>query len=49
MVPGPGLSSPQVHESFGFLLEHRPPGLGLALASRSDPPLALRGCGPAGS
>ena len=35
------ISSPLVHESFGFLLEHRPPGLHLALASRSDPPLAL--------
>ena len=42
------ISSPLVHESFGFLLEHRPPGLNLALASRSDPPLALarlRACG----
>ena len=35
------ISSPLVHESLGFLLEHRPPGLHLALASRSDPPLAL--------
>ena len=34
--------------SLGFLLEHRPPGLHLVLASRSDPPLAvarLRGRG----
>ena len=30
-----------VHTSLGFLLEHRPPGLNLVLASRSDPPLAL--------
>jgi LuxR family transcriptional regulator, maltose regulon positive regulatory protein len=35
------ISSQLVHESLGFLLEHRPPGLRLALASRSDPPLAL--------
>ena len=30
-----------VHASLGFLLEHRPPGLHLVLATRSDPPLAL--------
>jgi LuxR family maltose regulon positive regulatory protein len=35
------ISSPLVHESLGFLLEHQPPGLQLALTSRSDPPLAL--------
>ena len=35
------ISSQLVHESLGFLLEHRPPGLHLALISRSDPPLAL--------
>jgi LuxR family transcriptional regulator, maltose regulon positive regulatory protein len=35
------ISSELVHASVGFLLEHRPPGLQLALASRSDPPLAL--------
>ncbi|HEX5289958.1 MAG TPA: LuxR C-terminal-related transcriptional regulator, partial [Streptosporangiaceae bacterium] len=35
------ISSPLVHESLGFLLEHRPGGLQLALTSRSDPPLAL--------
>ena len=35
------ISSPLVHSSLGFLLEHRPPGLHLALTSRSDPPLAL--------
>ncbi len=35
------ISSQRVHESLGFLREHRPPGLHLALASRSDPPLAL--------
>ena len=35
------ISSQLVHESVGFLLEHRPPGLVLALAGRSDPPLGL--------
>jgi LuxR family maltose regulon positive regulatory protein len=30
-----------VHASLGFLLEHRPPGLRLLLASRADPPLPL--------
>ena len=30
-----------VHESLAFLLEYRPPGLGVVLTSRSDPPLAL--------
>jgi LuxR family maltose regulon positive regulatory protein len=30
-----------VHASIGFLLEHRPPGLRLLLASRADPPLPL--------
>ncbi len=35
------ISSQPVHESLGFLLEHRPPGLYLALTSRSDPPLPL--------
>ncbi len=35
------ISSQLVHESLGFLLGHRPPGLHLALASRSDPPLGL--------
>jgi LuxR family transcriptional regulator, maltose regulon positive regulatory protein len=35
------ISSQLVHEPLGFLLEHRPPGLQLALTSRSDPPLAL--------
>jgi LuxR family transcriptional regulator, maltose regulon positive regulatory protein len=33
--------SPPVHASLGFLLEHRPPGLGVVLASRADPPLLL--------
>ena len=32
---------PPVHESLGFLLEHRPTGLHPVLASRADPPLAL--------
>jgi len=35
------IDSRPVHEQVGFLLEHRPPGLGVVLASRSDPPLAL--------
>ncbi|MGH3178642.1 MAG: AAA family ATPase, partial [Streptosporangiaceae bacterium] len=35
------IDSGAVHESLGFLLEHRPAGLHLVLASRSDPPLAL--------
>ena len=35
------VDSPQVHASVGFLLERRPPGLHLVLASRADPPLAL--------
>ena len=35
------ISSPLVHSSLGFLLEYRPPGLRLALTSRSDPPLGL--------
>ena len=35
------ISSRPVHESVGFLLEHRPPQLRVVLASRSDPPLAL--------
>ena len=35
------IDSGAVHSSLGFLLEHRPPGLHLVLASRSDPPLAL--------
>src|SRR5437773_8194001 len=30
------ISSQQAHESLGFLLEHRPTGLHLALTSRSD-------------
>ena len=35
------IGSQPVHASVGFLLEHRPPGLHLVLASRADPPLAL--------
>jgi LuxR family maltose regulon positive regulatory protein len=35
------IDSGAVHASLGFLVEHRPPGLNLVLASRSDPPLAL--------
>ena len=35
------IGSEQVHESLGFLLEHRPAGICVVLASRGDPPLAL--------
>ena len=35
------IGSEQVHESLAFLLEHRPAGIGVMLASRSDPPLPL--------
>ena len=35
------ISAQQVHESLAFLLEHRPAGLCVVLASRSDPPLPL--------
>ena len=35
------ISAQQVHESLAFLLEHRPAGIRVVLASRSDPPLAL--------
>src|SRR5580698_6943613 len=34
------IDSQPVHGSLLFLLEHRPPGLRIVLASRSDPPLA---------
>jgi LuxR family maltose regulon positive regulatory protein len=35
------IGAPQVHESLAFLLEHRPAGICVVLASRSDPPLPL--------
>ena len=35
------IGAPSVHASLRFLLEHRPAGLHLVLASRSDPPLSL--------
>ncbi len=35
------IGSQPVHASLEFLLEHRPPGLRLVLASRADPPLGL--------
>ena len=35
------IGSEQVHESLAFLVEHRPAGIGVVLASRSDPPLPL--------
>ena len=35
------IGSQLVHDSLGFLLEHRPAGICVVLASRSDPPLRL--------
>jgi len=35
------IGAPQVHESLSFLVEHRPAGICVVLASRSDPPLRL--------
>jgi LuxR family transcriptional regulator, maltose regulon positive regulatory protein len=35
------ISSEPVHRTLAFLLEHRPPGLCLAMATRADPPLPL--------
>ena len=35
------ISAQQVHQSLAFLVEHRPAGIGVLLASRSDPPLPL--------
>ena len=35
------IGSQPVHASLGFLLEHRPPELGVVLARRADPPLPL--------
>ena len=35
------IGSQQVHDSLAFLVEHRPAGICVVLASRSDPPLAL--------
>jgi LuxR family transcriptional regulator, maltose regulon positive regulatory protein len=35
------ISAQQVHESLSFLVEHRPAGICVVLASRSDPPLGL--------
>jgi LuxR family transcriptional regulator, maltose regulon positive regulatory protein len=35
------ISAQQVHESLAFLVEHRPAGICVVLASRSDPPLSL--------
>jgi LuxR family maltose regulon positive regulatory protein len=35
------VESQPVHQSLGLLLQHLPAGLGLAVASRSDPPLPL--------
>src|SRR5262249_39960638 len=33
--------APAVHAALGFLLDHRPPGLHLVIATREDPPLPL--------
>lgn len=35
------ISQPGIHRGLGFLLEHAPPNLHLALVSRADPPLSL--------
>ena len=35
------IGSAQVHQSLAFLVEHRPAGIDVVLASRSDPPLGL--------
>lgn len=35
------IEAPEVHEALAFLLEHRPPGMCLVLATRVDPPLPL--------
>jgi LuxR family maltose regulon positive regulatory protein len=35
------IASPQVHEIVGFLLEHIPPALHIAVGTREDPPLPL--------
>ena len=43
------IGSPQVHESLAFLVEHRPAGTCVVLASRSDPPLPLARLRPAAS
>ena len=41
------IGSAQVHQSLAFLVEHRPAGIDVVLASRSDPPLGLARLGPA--
>ena len=35
------ISAQPVHESVSFLVEHRPAGIGVVVASRADPPLGL--------
>ena len=35
------VEEPRIHASLAYLLEHRPPALRVALASRADPPLPL--------
>jgi LuxR family maltose regulon positive regulatory protein len=35
------IGTPTIHDALSFLLEHRPPGLHLVIASRADPPLPL--------
>jgi len=35
------ITSPEIHESLGFLVDHLPENLHLALATRADPPLHL--------
>ena len=35
------IESPRVHKAVGYVLDHQPPGLQLALSTRSTPPLPL--------
>jgi ATP/maltotriose-dependent transcriptional regulator MalT len=35
------ITSPEVHDALGYLIERSPPSLRIAIASREDPPLAL--------
>ncbi|MBE9109068.1 LuxR family transcriptional regulator [Nodosilinea sp. LEGE 07298] len=35
------ITTPTIHEGLGFLLEHLPPGVRMAIATRTDPPLPL--------
>jgi ATP/maltotriose-dependent transcriptional regulator MalT len=35
------IATPEIHQALAFLLEHRPPQLHVAIATRKDPPLPL--------